>query len=383
MNKTYIITNNDTLIQFYNKCIKEKVLAIDTEFIRENTYYPILCLVQIASENFTAIIDPLSDINMNPIWKILSNKSILKVFHAGRQDIEIFFNLTGKIPKPIFDTQIAAMFCGLGDQVGYNMLVYKFLGITINKESQFTNWLQRPLTKSQLTYALSDVSHLIKVFPLLKKNIKDSSREKWVEKETEYLSNKRTYIINPKEVWQKIKIKNLNRETLNVLKYLAEWREIECKKRNIPRNRLIRDEVLVSLSQLKPMNKILIKNIRGIPKTISNKDLNKILEVIKLTQSIDPKKWPKLPKYSKKSNVDKGSLDLLKLLLLNCSQESGLAEKLIADTDDLRSILNGQNDDLKIYTGWRNEIFGKLVNSLLEGKIAFTIRDNKIEKLEF
>ena len=236
MDKINIIRDNTTLKKFCKKCINEKVLAIDTEFIRENTYYPILSLIQIASDSFSAIIDPLSDIDLQPFWEILSNKEILKVFHAGRQDIEIFFNLTGKIPTPIYDTQIAAMFCGLGDQVSYDGLVNKFLGLTISKESQFSNWLQRPLANKQIQYALSDVTHLIKIFPLIKKKIKETNREEWVEKEFQYLTNKQIYNTNPKEVWKKIKIKNPKREVLNILKYLAEWREIECKKRNLEKN---------------------------------------------------------------------------------------------------------------------------------------------------
>ena len=382
MNKINVIRSNDTLKEFYNKCIKEKVLAIDTEFIRENTYYPVLCLVQIASETFSAIIDPLSEINMEPIWELLSNKEIIKVFHAGKQDLEIFFNLTGKIPEPIYDTQIAAMFCGLGDQVSYDVLVNKFLGLTLSKDSQYSNWLQRPLTKNQLQYALLDVEYLIKVFPLIKKMIKDYKREGWVEKEIKFLTSKELYNINPNEVWQRIKIKNPKRDVLNVLKFLAKWREIESKNRNIPRNKLIRNEILVNLSQSKPKDIFSIKNIRGIPKTLSNNDLNNILKVIKASQNIVPNKWPKISEYSKQLNVNKESLDLLKLLLSYCSRQSGLAEKLIANTDELRLILDGQNEDLKIFSGWRNEIFGKFVKLLLKGEIAFTIKDNKIKKIE-
>ena len=378
-----LIVDNDTLKEFINKCLKQKVLAIDTEFIRDNTYYPILCLVQIAGEDFAAAIDPLSEIDMNPIWDLLSNEKILKIFHSGRQDIEIFLNLTGKIPKPIYDTQIAAMFCGLGDQVSYDGLVNKFLGLTISKESQFSNWLQRPLTNKQLQYALSDVNYLIKIFPLIKKIIKETNREEWVEKEFQYIKNEKIYNINPKEVWQKIKIKNAKREVLNILKYLAEWREIECKKRNLPRNRLIRDEILVNISQLKPSDIFSIKKIRGIPKILCDKDLNEILKIIEISRKIEPLKWPKIPKHSKKINVNKTSLDLLKLLLSYCSQKSGLAEKLIADADELRLILDGQKDGLAVFRGWRHEIFGKFVNLLLEGKIAFTIKDNKIKKIEF
>ena len=383
MDKVNIIRDNSTLKKFCNKCIKEKVLPIDTEFIRENTYYPVLCLVQIASDSFSAVIDPLSEIEMEPVWEILSNERILKVFHAGRQDLEIFFNITGKIPTPIYDTQIAAMFCGLGDQVSYDGLVNKFLGLTISKESQFSNWLQRPLTNKQLQYALSDVNYLIKIFPLIKKIIKETNREEWVEKEFQYIKNEKIYNINPKEVWQKIKIKNAKREVLNILKYLAEWREIECKKRNLPRNRLIRDEILVNISQLKPSDIFSIKKIRGIPKILCDKDLNEILKIIEISRKIEPLKWPKIPKHSKKINVNKTSLDLLKLLLSYCSQRSGLAEKLIADADELRLILDGQKDGLAVFRGWRHEIFGKFVNLLLEGKIAFTIKDNKIKKIEF
>ena len=383
MDKVNIIRDNSTLKKFCNKCIKEKVLAIDTEFIRENTYYPVLCLVQIASDSFSAVIDPLSEIEMEPVWEILSNERILKVFHAGRQDLEIFFNITGKIPTPIYDTQIAAMFCGLGDQVSYDGLVNKFLGLTISKESQFSNWLQRPLTNKQLQYALSDVNYLIKIFPLIKKIIKETNREEWVEKEFQYIKNEKIYNINPKEVWQKIKIKNAKREVLNILKYLAEWREIECKKRNLPRNRLIRDEILVNISQLKPSDIFSIKKIRGIPKILCDKDLNEILKIIEISRKIEPLKWPKIPKHSKKINVNKTSLDLLKLLLSYCSQKSGLAEKLIADADELRLILDGQKNGLAVFRGWRHEIFGKFVNLLLEGKIAFTIKDNKIKKIEF
>ena len=383
MNKINLIRDNYTLKDFCDKCLKEKVLAIDTEFIRESTYYPILCLVQIASETFSAIIDPLSGIEMEPVWKLLSNKKILKVFHAGRQDLEIFFNLTGKIPEPIYDTQVAAMFCGLGDQVSYNALVNKFLGLQLTKENQFSNWLQRPLSKNQLKYALLDVEYLIKVFPLIKQLTKNNKREEWVEKEIKYLTNNNLYYTNPKEAWQRIKIKNPKRDVLNVLKFLAEWREIECKKRNIPKNRLIRNEILVALSQLKPKDIHSIKKIRGIPKTLADKDLNKLLEMIKTSEKTDVNEWPETSNYSKKLNVNKESLDLLKLLLSYCSKQSGLAEKLIADTEELRLILDGQKENLKIFNGWRYEIFGKFVNLLLKGKIAFTIKDNKIKKLEF
>jgi len=384
MNKiNKIITDNDTLKKFINKCLKQKVLAIDTEFIRDNTYYPILCLVQIAGEDLAAAIDPISGIDMKPVWDLLSNKNILKVFHSGRQDIEIFLNLTGEIPKPIYDTQIAAMFCGLGDQVGYERLVDRFLSFSINKENQFTNWLQRPLTRSQLDYAISDVTHLIKIFPLIKNLIQKSGRQEWVSKEIEQLNKIELYYVNPEDAWKKIKIKHSKPETLNILKCLAKWREDKCKQRNIPRNRLIRDETLVNISLFKPTKIDLFKKIRVMPKNFSKNDLNEIIKIIEAAKKTDPDTWPKFSKFNKKSNIDKCSLDLLKLLLVYCSEESGLAEKLIADVADLKSIIDGKREGLKVFEGWRYEVFGKVVDLLLEGKIGFTIENFKLKKINF
>ena len=375
------ITDQNTLNDFYNKCKIEKVLAVDTEFIRDSTYYPSLCLIQIAGINFAAAIDPLAKLDMSPIWKLLLNKNILKVFHAGKQDIEIFFGLMGEIPTPIYDTQIAAMFCGLGDQVGYESLVKNFLGLSVNKEHQFTNWLQRPLSKNQINYAISDVTHLINIFPLIRKAIKDNNREEWVTKELEHLSKKGLYKVKADEVWKKIKLKNSNPQMLNLLKYLAYWRENECKKRNIPRNRLIRDDVLINISFSKPKTISELKKIRAIPKNLSNDDFSQILEVIDKAEKVKREEWP-LISTSTSPQISKSSLELLKILLKYCSEENGLAEKVIANTDDLKSILEGQKKNMKVFTGWRNEIFGEMALLLLNGKLAFKIEKGKIKKID-
>ena len=375
------ITDQNTLNDFYNKCKIEKVLAVDTEFIRDSTYYPSLCLIQIAGINFAAAIDPLAKLDMSPIWELLLNKNILKVFHAGRQDIEIFFGLMGEIPTPIYDTQIAAMFCGLGDQVSYESLVNNFLGLSVNKEHQFTNWLQRPLSKNQINYAISDVTHLINIFPLIRKAIKDNNREEWVTKELEHLSKKELYQIKADEVWKKIKLKNSNPQMLNLLKYLASWRENECKKRNIPRNRLIRDDVLINISFSKPKTISELKKIRAIPKNLSNDDFSQILEVIDKAEKVRREEWP-LISTSTSPQISKSSLELLKILLKYCSEENGLAEKVIANTDDLKSILEGQKKNMKVFTGWRNKIFGEMALSLLNGKLAFKIEKGKIKKID-
>jgi ribonuclease D len=375
------ITDQNTLNDFYNKCKIEKVLAVDTEFIRDSTYYPSLCLIQIAGINFAAAIDPLAKLDMSPIWELLLNKNILKVFHACRQDIEIFFGLMGEIPTPIYDTQIAAMFCGLGDQVGYESLVNNFLGLSINKEHQFTNWLQRPLSQNQINYAISDVTHLINIFPLIRQAIKDNNREEWVTKELEHLSKKELYQVKADEVWKKIKLKNSNPQMLNLLKYLASWRENECKKRNIPRNRLIRDDVLINISFSKPKTISELKKIRAIPKNLSNDDFFQILEVVDKAQKVKRDEWP-LISTSTSPQISKSSLELLKILLKYCSEENGLAEKVIANTYDLKSILEGQKKNMKVFTGWRNKIFGEIALSLLNGKLAFKMEKGKIKKID-
>ena len=376
------IKDNDTLYKFYNQCINEKVLAIDTEFIRENTYYPSLCLIQIAGSDFASAIDPLSGVDLSIIWKLLENKNILKVFHAARQDIEIFLNLTGKIPYPIYDTQIAAMFCGLGDQIGYEGLVNKFLGLSVNKELQFTNWLQRPLSKNQIEYAISDVTHLIKIYPIITKLINDSNRTEWVEKEMQSISDQSLYKIDPLDIWKRIKLKNSKPKTLNLLKYLAAWRENECKEKNIPRNKLIRDDVLVNVSYQSPQTIIELKKIRAFPKQLSHKNCNDIIETIQNANRIIQEDWPNVIKTYKKSNISSNSLELLKLLLKFSSEESGLAEKLIANNDDLRDLIEAKNNDLRVFKGWRNDIFGKEAISLLNGTLGFRLENGQVKKIQ-
>ena len=376
------IKDNDTLYKFYNQCINEKVLAIDTEFIRENTYYPSLCLIQIAGSDFASAIDPLSGMDLSIIWKLLENKNILKVFHAARQDIEIFLNLTGKIPYPIYDTQIAAMFCGLGDQIGYEGLVNKFLGLSVNKELQFTNWLQRPLSKNQIEYAISDVTHLIKIYPIITKLINDSNRTEWVEKEMQSISDQSLYKIDPLDIWKRIKLKNSKPKTLNLLKHLAAWRENECKKQNIPRNKLIRDDVLVNVSYQSPQTIIELKKIRAFPKQLSHKNCNDIIETIQNANRIIQEDWPNVIKTYKKSNISSNSLELLKLLLKFSSEESGLAEKLIANNDDLRDLIEAKNNDLRVFKGWRNDIFGKEAISLLNGTLGFRLENGQVKKIQ-
>ena len=376
------IKDNDTLYKFYNQCINEKVLAIDTEFIRENTYYPSLCLIQIAGSDFASAIDPLSGVDLSIIWKLLENKNILKVFHAARQDIEIFLNLTGKIPYPIYDTQIAAMFCGFGDQIGYEGLVNNFLGLSVNKELQFTNWLQRPLSKNQIEYAISDVTHLIKIYPIITKLINDSNRTEWVEKEMQSISDQSLYKIDPLDIWKRIKLKNSKPKTLNLLKHLAAWRENECKKQNIPRNKLIRDDVLVNVSYQSPQTIIELKKIRAFPKQLSHKNCNDIIETIQNANRIIQEDWPNVIKTYKKSNISSNSLELLKLLLKFSSEESGLAEKLIANNDDLRDLIEAKNNDLRVFKGWRNDIFGKEAISLLNGTLGFRLENGQVKKIQ-
>ena len=233
-----------------------------------------------------------------------------------------------------------------------------------------------------MDYAISDVTHLIRIYHLISQLIKELKRDSWVEKETNHLTNKSLYITEPKTVWERIKIKQANRETLNYLKDLASWREIECKKRNIPRNRLIRDETLVNIAILKPYEINKLKKIRGISKNLSNDDYNQIIETLKHSRKCNSNQWPQINNTYKKQNIDKCCLELLRLLLTDCSDKSGLAQKLIADSEDLRDVLYEPNENHKIFKGWRKEVFGNYVRLLLEGKLAFSIENKKIKKIK-
>ena len=374
-----IIETNIALEKNLKIIENEEYISIDTEFIRDNTYFSKLCLIQVASKNHSFIIDPLKeDINLGSFHKILKKDSIIKIFHSGRQDMEIFYHLFGELPKPIYDTQIAAMVCGFGDQVSYENLVNTLLNIRIDKSSRVSNWSFRPLTEKQIIYALSDVTHLVRIYEKLKNQISDGNRSLWIEDEMKSLAETKNYKLNPSEAWMKIKIKSTKREYLNRVKFLAEWRENVSIKNNIPKKRLMRDDTLLDLASINPKSNEDFKRIRSFNIERDAKKINQISEILNKAQAVPEKLWPE-NKYIKKNKVKSFAiLELLKVLIKHVSEEQKVAQKLIAKQDELELMAEGKFDRLKVLDGWRYKIFGRLALELIEGKLSLKIKDKKI-----
>ena len=374
-----IVETNIALEKNLNLIENEECISIDTEFIRDNTYFSKLCLIQVASKNHSFIIDPLKeDINLNSFRKILKKDSIIKIFHSGRQDMEIFYHLFGELPKPIYDTQIAAMVCGFGDQVSYENLVNTLLNIRIDKSSRVSNWSFRPLTKKQIIYALSDVTHLVHIYEKLKDQISNENRSLWIEDEMRSLVETKNYKISPSEAWMKIKIKSTKREYLNKVKFLAEWRENFSIKSNIPKNRVMRDDTLLDLASINPKFNNDFKRIRSFNLERDSKKINQIIEILNKAEGVPEKLWPE-NKYIKKNKVKSFAiLELLKVLIKHVSEEQKVAQRLIAKQDELELLAEGKFERLKVLEGWRYKIFGKLALELIEGKISLKIKNKKI-----
>ena len=374
-----IVETNIALEKNLKLVQNEEYISIDTEFIRDNTYFSKLCLIQVASKNHSFIIDPLKEeLNLDSFRKILKKNSIVKIFHSGRQDMEIFYHLFGELPKPIYDTQIAAMVCGFGDQVSYENLVNTLLNIRIDKSSRVSNWSFRPLTEKQIIYALSDVTHLVRIYEKLKNQISNGNRSLWIEDEMKSLAEIKNYKINPSEAWMKIKIKSTKREYLNRVKFLAEWRENVSIKSNIPKNRIMRDDTLLDLASINPKSNEDFKRIRSFNIDRDAKKINQISEILNKAQAVPEKLWPE-NKYIKKNKVKSFAiLELLKVLIKHVCEEQKVAQKLIAKQDDLELMAEGKFDSLKVLDGWRYKIFGKLALELIEGKVSLKIKDKKI-----
>ena len=374
-----IIETNIALEKNLKLIENEEYISIDTEFIRDNTYFSKLCLIQVASKNHSFIIDPLKeDVKLDSLRKILNKDTIIKIFHSGRQDMEIFYHLFGELPKPIYDTQIAAMVCGFGDQVSYENLVNTLLSIRIDKSSRVSNWSFRPLTEKQIKYALADVTHLVHIYEKLKNQISNENRSLWIEDEMKSLAEIKNYKINPSEAWMKIKIKSTKREYLNRVKFLAEWRENVSIKNNIPKNRLMRDDTLLDLASINPKSNEDFKRIRSFNIERDAKKINQISEILNKAQGVPEKLWPK-NKYIKKNKVKSFAiLELLKVLIKHVCEEQNVAQKLIAKQDELELMAEGKFDRLKVLDGWRYKIFGKLALELIEGKVSLKIKNKKI-----
>lgn len=376
-----IIKTTEKLTALCERLVDHPYITIDTEFLRENTFWPILCLVQIASEDESAIIDPLEKgIDLSPLFELLQNEKVLKVFHAGRQDLEIFHHLTGNVPSPLFDTQVAAMVCGFGESVGYDTLVTRVVGKGIDKSSRFTDWSRRPLTDRQLQYAEADVTHLRDVYKYLVKELEKSDRSEWLASEMEILLSPETYFMPPGKAWRKIKARNNKPRFLAILQATAEWREKQAHLQDIPRNRILRDEALLEISANPPRNAEKLSHVRGIGKKFAEGKMGKgLLSAIDKGRTLPDDQCPQV---AQKTPPPKGlgpMMDLLKVLLKMRCEEEGVAQKLVCNTSDLEKIAANSKADVPALNGWRFELFGKHALALKTGKVAFTVANNKIK----
>jgi len=378
-----LITTTEALADLCARLAKADFVSVDTEFMRENTYWPELCLVQIADTEEAAAIDPLAPgIDLSPLLDLLvDNEEVLKVFHAGGQDVEIIYNLSGKTPHPIFDTQIAMMAVSQSEQIGYSNLVESWLGISVDKGARFTDWSRRPLTERQIEYAIGDVTHLSKIFPKLLKRLIKTGRGEWLDIEMEKLADPENYRSDPDSVWLKIRAPSRNPAVLGRLRALAAWREREAMDKNIPRGRIVRDETLADIASHPPREQHELAKVRGLSAGWRDNEIGKrLMQTLAEAKPLGEAEMP--PRAPRGAPLGKeGALvaDLLKLLLKIRSREIDIAARLLARTDDLEMLAAGQRKNLPILEGWRFEQFGRDALELVEGKLAFAVVNGKLK----
>jgi ribonuclease D len=377
-----LITDTATLSELCTRLAKSPYVAVDTEFMRENTYWPELCLVQIADANEAAAIDPLADgIDLTPLLDLLvDNEDVLKVVHAGAQDIEIVHNLTKRTPHPLFDTQIAAMALGMGEQVGYSNLVESMTGVKLDKGARFTDWSRRPLDKRQIDYAIGDVTYLIQIFPRMLDKLRATGRGAWLNDEMERIADAANYINEPELSWQRIKVPSRKAEVLGRLKAIAAFREREAQRKNLPRGRLIKDETLADIAVHPPRSQGELAKVRGLAASWAGNEIGaRLMSALEGAGPLSEEEMP--PRDDRRPGLGKdGALvaDLLKLLLKVRSKEADVAPRLIARTDEIDALAAGRRDGLQILEGWRYEVFGKDALDLIEGRMGFSVKGGKM-----
>jgi ribonuclease D len=373
------ITTTSELAALCARMAKHPFVTVDTEFLRETTYYPLLCVAQLASPEEAVVIDALADgIDLTPLFDLMTNESVMKVFHAARQDIEIFWNLAKKIPHPIFDTQVAAMVLGYGDSISYDQLVQRITGDAIDKSFRFTDWTRRPLADAQLRYAISDVTHLRDVYLKLSADIQTRSRTDWVRAEMDILTSPDTYRMEPERAWARLKSRVRKPKDLAVLIEIAAWREREAQSRDVPRGRVLKDDVLGEISIQAPTTIEKLSHLRSLPKGFERSRWGEaIIDAVKRGLERDPKTLPQIEKFRGALNGG-ATVELLKVLLRMTSERYGVAAKVIATVDDLERIAADDEADVPAMKGWRRELFGERALALKHGKLALAVEKGRV-----
>ncbi|MFC0809335.1 ribonuclease D [Sinorhizobium meliloti] len=364
---------------------RSSYITIDTEFLRETTFWPVLCLIQMASPDMAVIVDPMAPgIDLAPFFALMSNPDVVKVFHAARQDIEIIHHLGNLIPHPIFDTQVAAMVCGFGDSVSYDQLVNRIKNEQIDKSSRFTDWSRRPLTDKQLDYALADVTHLRDIYQYLTKELDREGRSSWLAEEMAILESRETYDLHPDNAWQRLKMRVKKPIELAVLQKVAAWREREARARNVPRGRIIKDDAIYEIAQQQPKDAEALGRLRTIPKGWERSSAGTaLIEAVGEALAIPRGELPRLPRQNHAPEGAAAASELLKVLLKLISEKEGVAAKIIANSDDLdRIAAEGEGADVAALKGWRRELFGMTALKLINGEVALRFVDKKVEAME-
>ena len=378
------ITKSSELKDFCDRAANEKYITIDTEFLRERTYFSKLCLIQLATPGYdnenAVIVDTLvNNLDLSPLYELFQNQNIVKVFHAARQDLEIFYLASGIFPYPLFDTQIAAMVCGFGDQVAYETLVRQLAKQTLDKSSRFTDWSHRPLTDDQKKYALADVTHLRVIYEILSEQLVKSGRLKWVDDELKNLISPETYDVDPKNSWRRLKTKSNSRRFLGLVASLAEFRENFAQSKNIPRNRVIKDDALLELASNKPRNLDELSRSRLLLREARKGEIaSGLLKAIEKGLEIPDSELPEKQLKPEKGQINNALADLLRVLLKSCSENTGVASKLIATAGDLDALAAGDRN-IDALNGWRFEVFGQSALQLCDGKIGLSVKGVKVK----
>jgi len=378
-----LITTTSELSAVCARFAQHKVITVDTEFLRETTYYPLLCVVQMASPEEAVVIDALAKgIDLKPFFELMVDENVLKVFHAARQDIEIVWHQAGVIPHPIFDTQVAAMVLGYGDSIAYDQLVERIMGHRPDKTHRFTDWSRRPLTKEQMHYAVSDVTHLRDVFAALDADLRKRDRSHWVSVEMEILTSPKTYDFHPERAWERLKTRVRKPKELAVLMEVAAWREQEAQSRDVPRGRVLKDDAVSDIATQAPTSLERLANLRSLPKGFDrSKWGSDIVAAVQRGLARDPATLPKLEKPRSNSN-GAATVELLKVLLRMTSERHAVASKVIATVDDLEQIAADDNAEVAALQGWRRELFGEAALALKHGRLALAIEKGRVVKVD-
>lgn len=381
------LTTTQELQAFCETARTQPYVTVDTEFLRERTYFSKLCLVQLAmpgeTDETAVLVDPLAgEMSLEPLYDLFRDESVVKVFHAARQDLEIFWVEAGVFPKPLFDTQVAAMVCGFGDQAGYETLVRKIVRQPLDKTSRFTDWSRRPLSDAQKTYALADVTHLRRIYEYLADELEKSGRSHWVTEELQILTDPATYDIRPEEAWKRVKTRTNSPKFLAIVRELAAFREAYAQENNVPRNRVYKDDALVEMASVKPRTHADLGGLRLLLREARRGAIaDGILAAIKRGVDCPPDQMPKPDRSRDKLQVNPALADLLRVLLKAKTESAGVAAKLIAPSADLDAIAAGQRD-VPALKGWRHEVFGADALRLCEGKLALAAKGQSVKVIE-